>query len=123
MIDPDRRRPLDDCPQGQQVIEVDRPPILYLDPGEDKIVTLVLDVLVGIALGPEQLDAALLEPDQVIRMVHESHAVRLGVADANGGFPGRHRTPRGRRQVAGASRTQPRPRTRSGSARRTYRIR
>src|SRR5262249_2096575 len=105
MIDAHRRRALDDGPQGQEVVEVHRTPVLHLDPGNDKIVTLVLDVLVGMALRPKQLDAALLEIEQIVRLVQQAHAIRLGVADANGDLPGGHRLSLSPRQSANAAGT------------------
>ena len=49
---------------------------------------LVLQVAVESAARAQQFGAALLEVDEVVRVVQQAHAVRLGVADADRDFAG-----------------------------------
>src|SRR5205085_11727042 len=82
--------------------------VAHLDLHQHQEEALVLDVAVGPPHLPQQFGPALLEVDQVVRMVQEAHAVGLGVADADGNLAGHGRVSRSP-PPAGTGSTPPAP--------------
>src|SRR6516162_7650016 len=94
MLDLDQRRSHDGGVQRQEVIVAGGAAVAHLDTRQDEQKTLVFQIAVGDSLRAQQLGPALLEVHQVVRVVQETHAIRLGVADANGDLAAEHRTSR-----------------------------
>src|SRR4051812_33809660 len=82
--DLDVRGPRNGRLEREQVVVIRRPFELAADIDDDEQVPGVLDVAVRDPALAEQLSPPHLKEDEVVRMMQESHAIRLGVTDPDG---------------------------------------
>ncbi len=77
---------LDSRTDDDLVIVAKRNPVATADLDDDEKRSAAFDLGVGDAGGAAEVSAADLEPDDVVRMMRDSHLVSLGIADARSRF-------------------------------------